>query len=205
MLDRMNYAASSRQARLAVPRVPVPRWVPMGMAPGRAHGGPADRCARDPAQHGDGRGCGHAAGRWAVSCVVPLVAYALFGSSPQLVVALDASTAALVATAVAPLAAGDPIRYGTGHSPASSPSSWAMLIAAACMRLGVVTKLLTRPVLLGYQAGLALVVVFSQLPRLLGLQVEHSETLPRASRSPPASTTGVFRLRCSAERRSPSS
>ena len=54
-----------------------------------------------------------------------------------------------------------------------------MLIAAGCLRLGVVAKLLTRPVLLGYQAGLALVVVFSQLPRLLGLQVEHSETLPR--------------------------
>lgn len=54
-----------------------------------------------------------------------------------------------------------------------------MLVAAGCLRLGVVAKLLTRPVLLGYQAGLALVVVFSQLPRSLGLQVEHSETLPR--------------------------
>ena len=57
------------------------------------------------------------------SCVLPLVAYALFGSSPQLVVALDASTAALVATAVAPLAAEIP--SAMGHSPASSPSSWA--------------------------------------------------------------------------------
>ena len=57
------------------------------------------------------------------TCVLPLVAYALFGSSPQLVVALDASTAALVATGFAPLAVGDPIRYG--HAPASSPSSWA--------------------------------------------------------------------------------
>ena len=113
------------------------------------------------------------------SCVLPLVAYALFGSSPQLVVALDASTAALVATAVAPLAAGDPIRYGALAGLVAILVG-VMLIAAACMRLGVVTKLLTPPVLLGYQAGLAVVVVLSQLPRLLGLQVEHSETLPRA-------------------------
>jgi MFS superfamily sulfate permease-like transporter len=34
------------------------------------------------------------------SCVLPLLAYALFGSSPQLVIALDASTAAMVAAAV---------------------------------------------------------------------------------------------------------
>ena len=113
------------------------------------------------------------------SCVVPLVAYALFGSSPQLVVALDASTAALVATAVAPLAAGDPIRYGALAGVVAILVGL-MLLAAGWMRLGVVAKLLTRPVLLGYQAGLALVVVFSQIPRLLGLQVEHSGTLPRA-------------------------
>lgn len=113
------------------------------------------------------------------SCVLPLIAYALFGSSPQLVVALDASTAAMVATAVAPLAAGDPIRYGALAGVVAILVG-VMLIAAGCLRLGVVAKLLTRPVLLGYQAGLALVVVSSQLPRLLGLQVEHSETLPRA-------------------------
>ena len=42
------------------------------------------------------------------SCILPLVAYAFFGSSRQLVVALDASTAAMLAAAVAPLAGGDP-------------------------------------------------------------------------------------------------
>ena len=73
------------------------------------------------------------------SCVLPLVAYALFGSSPQLVVALDASTAALVATAVAPLAAGDPIRYGALAGLVALLVG-VMLIAAACMRLGVVSE-----------------------------------------------------------------
>lgn len=59
MLDSMS-DAGSWQARLAVPSVPVPRRVPVGMAPARPHRRPADRGARDPAQHGDGRGCGHA-------------------------------------------------------------------------------------------------------------------------------------------------
>ena len=113
------------------------------------------------------------------SCILPLIAYALFGSSPQLVVALDASTAALVATAVGSLAAGDPIRYAALAGVVAILVG-GMLLLAGGVRLGVVAKLLTRPVLLGYQAGLAIVVVFSQLPRLLGLQVERPDTLPRA-------------------------
>jgi MFS superfamily sulfate permease-like transporter len=113
------------------------------------------------------------------SCVLPLIAYALLGSSPQLVVALDASTAALVAAAVAPLAAGDPVRYA-GLAGLVAIIVGVMLCVAGLLRLGVAARLLTRPVLLGYQAGLALVVVFSQLPRMLGLGVEHDEAIPRA-------------------------
>ena len=113
------------------------------------------------------------------SCVLPLIAYALLGSSPQLVVALDASTAALVAAAVAPVAAGDPVRYASLAGIVAIVVG-VMLCAAGLLRLGVVARLLTRPVLLGYQAGLALVVVFSQLPKLLGLGVEHDDAIPRA-------------------------
>ena len=45
------------------------------------------------------------------ACVLPLLAYAALGSSRQLVIALDASTAMIVAVTVAPLAGGDPTRY----------------------------------------------------------------------------------------------
>src|SRR5215469_13624058 len=45
------------------------------------------------------------------SSILPLIAYALFGSSRQLVIGPDAATCALVAAAVAPLAANDPAQY----------------------------------------------------------------------------------------------
>jgi MFS superfamily sulfate permease-like transporter len=113
------------------------------------------------------------------SCVLPLVAYAAFGSSPHLIVALDASTAAMIAAAVTPLAAGDPARYAA-LAGLIAILVGLILLVAGWGRLGVVARLLTHPVLLGYQAGLALVVVFSQLPRLLGLRVEEDGSLQRA-------------------------
>src|SRR5262249_30433561 len=45
--------------------------------------------------------------------ILPLVAYALFGTSRQLIVGPDAATCAMVAAAVAPLAAGDAKMYAS--------------------------------------------------------------------------------------------
>ena len=110
------------------------------------------------------------------SCVLPLVAYALFGSSRQLVIALDASTAAMVALAVAPIAGGDAIRYAALAGLVALLVGL-VLILAGSLRLGIAANLLSRPVLLGYQAGLAIVVIVSQLPRLLGVTVRADDTL----------------------------
>src|SRR5262245_24248586 len=45
--------------------------------------------------------------------VLPLVVYALFGSSRQLIVGPDSATCAMIAVALGPLAPGDPARYAT--------------------------------------------------------------------------------------------
>ena len=60
------------------------------------------------------------------------------------------TTITLVAAAVAPLAAGDPVRYA-GLAGLVALIVGVMLCAAGLLRLGVVARLLTRPVLLGYQ------------------------------------------------------
>jgi high affinity sulfate transporter 1 len=109
------------------------------------------------------------------SCVLPLVAYALFGSSRQLVIALDASTAAMLGAAVAPLAGGDPVTYAA-LAGAVTVVAGVILIAAGTARLGFVAEFLSEPVLLGYQAGIAVVVIASQLPRMTGTAVDAAGT-----------------------------
>lgn len=111
------------------------------------------------------------------SCVLPLVAYALLGSSRQLVIALDASTAALLAAAVTGLAGGDPLRYAA-LAGAVTILVGGILLVAGLLRLGAVADLLSEPVLLGYQAGLAVVVVALQLPRMTGIPSTADPTLP---------------------------
>jgi high affinity sulfate transporter 1 len=112
------------------------------------------------------------------SCVLPLIAYALLGSSRQLVVALDASTAAMLAAAVAPLAVGDPARYAV-LAAGLTLAVGGILILAGLLRLGGVAEFLSEPVLLGYQAGLAVTVIVSQLPRLVGVAAGTGGTLGR--------------------------
>ena len=109
------------------------------------------------------------------SCVLPLLAYALFGSSRQLVIALDASTAAMLAAAVTPLAGGDPERYAALAGLAALLVGGILLLAGV-LRLGFLGNLLSEPILLGYQAGLAVVVTVSQMPRILGLALEENAT-----------------------------
>lgn len=109
------------------------------------------------------------------SCVLPLIAYAVIGSSRQLVVALDASTAAMLAAAVAPLAGGDPLRYAA-LAGITAVLVGVVLVAAGALRLGFLANLLSEPVLLGYQAGLALTVTATQLPKLMGITLEEERT-----------------------------
>ncbi len=78
--------------------------------------------------------------------MLPLVAYALFGSSRQLIVGPDAAMATLVALSLAPLAGGD------------------------VGRLAVMAALLAKPVIVGFMHGLAVVIAVGQLPKVLGVQ-----------------------------------
>lgn len=109
------------------------------------------------------------------SCVLPLVAYALFGSSRQLVIALDASTAAMLAAAVAPLAGGDPVTYAA-LAGAITVAAGILLLLAGAARFGFVADFLSEPVLLGYQAGLAVVVIAGQLSRMTGIEIDADRT-----------------------------
>lgn len=102
--------------------------------------------------------------------ILPLVVYAFFGSSRQLILGPDASSAALVAAAVVPLAMGNTERY------AALAAMLAVFVGVLCLvaglaRLGFSADFLSRPVLVGYINGLALTVIVGQLPRLFGMSI----------------------------------
>jgi SulP family sulfate permease len=108
------------------------------------------------------------AGLWA--SLLPLVIYAVMGSSRYLSAGPESSTALMTAAALAPLAAGDSGRY------AMLAAVLAALVGVVCfagglLRLGFIADLLSRPVLIGYMAGVALVMIGGQLGKLTGTVV----------------------------------
>jgi sulfate permease, SulP family len=113
-------------------------------------------------------------GLWAA--LVPLAVYAVLGSSRQLSVGPESTTALMTATALAPLAAGDPGRF------AALAAAAALLVGVICfiaglVRLGFLSELLSRPVLIGYMAGVAAIMIASQLGKVTGVDVEGEEFL----------------------------
>ncbi|MCX6500672.1 MAG: SulP family inorganic anion transporter [Arthrobacter sp.] len=100
--------------------------------------------------------------------VIPLLVYAVFGPSRVLIVGPDSSLAPMIAAAVLPLAAAQ-----SGHAVALagvlSLLIGVMLIVGRFLKLDFVTGLLSKPIRVGYLNGIALVVMASQLPRLLGV------------------------------------
>ena len=114
-------------------------------------------------------------GLWAI--LPPLLLYALLGSSPQLSVGPESTTAVMTAAAIAPLAGGDPLRA------AGFASLLALLVGLACClgawaRIGFVADLLSRPILLGYMAGVALIMITSQLGRICGVDLQADGLVP---------------------------
>jgi len=125
--------------------------VPVGMAYAEAAG--------LPAAHG------------LYATILPLTAYFLFGPSRILVLGPDSSLAPMIAAAILPLAAGDPQRAVTlGAMLAILAGLFG--VAAGLLRLGFITDLLAKPIRYGYMNGIALTVLVSQLPKLLGFSVK---------------------------------
>lgn len=107
-------------------------------------------------------------GLWAI--LAPLALYALLGSSRQLSIGPESTTALMTAVIVGPIAAGDPARY------AHLAAALAVLVGLLCLicwllRLGFVADLLSKPILVGYMAGVALIMIVGQLGKLTAVPV----------------------------------
>ena len=90
------------------------------------------------------------------SAIFPLLAYALFGSSRQLMTGPDAATCIIVAASLGPLAGGDPGRY-LALMVVLTLMTGILYVAAGYARLGFIANFLSLPILTGYLNGIALV------------------------------------------------
>jgi high affinity sulfate transporter 1 len=111
--------------------------------------------------------------------IVGLLAYALFGPSRILVLGPDSSLAAIILAVVLPLSGGDPAR-AIALAGMMAVVSGAVCLLAGAVRLGFVTELLSKPIRYGYMNGIALTVLISQLPNLLGFSIDGDSPLRNA-------------------------
>jgi SulP family sulfate permease len=108
--------------------------------------------------------------------LLPTVAYVLLGSSRQLIVGPEGSISTLVAAAVLSLAV-------AGSPEAAELAAMLALLVAACfliarlLDLGWIADYFSRPVLIGYIHGVAVVLVIGQLGKLFGLSIEARKPL----------------------------
>jgi SulP family sulfate permease len=111
--------------------------------------------------------------------LLPVLAYALFGSAPRVVVGPEGTVALLVATALAPLAATGSVEY------AALASMLALLVglvffAARLVRLGWIADYFSQAVLVGYITGVAVLLILGQFGKLVGISSDEDGAIREA-------------------------
>jgi len=110
--------------------------------------------------------------------VLPLAAYALFGTSRQLIVGPDAATCTLVAAAVGPLASGNETTYFS-LSMVLTFLAGLFCIIARFLRLGALADFLSKPILVGFLNGMAVSIALGQIGKIFGITIANEGIVPR--------------------------
>ncbi len=105
---------------------------------------------------------------------VPMAIYALLGTSRPLSVSSTTTLAILSAAALGPVASEDGTVSLLTAGATLALLVGAMLFLASMLRLGFVANFISEPVLIGFKAGIGLVIVVDQCPKLLGVHI-HKE------------------------------
>ncbi len=106
--------------------------------------------------------------------ILPVLAYALFGSSMIQAVGPVAITAIMTYSVLTPIAAPGSPAY-IGLAAVLALGSGLLLVACGLLRLGFLANLLSRPVIAGFISGSAVLIVFSQLKHFFGIQPAGSD------------------------------
>jgi len=109
--------------------------------------------------------------------MLPVLVYALFGSSRQLVIGPDAATCAMIAALLLPLAGGDMGLY-LKLSAALAITAGLLMVIGGMTRMGFIVNFFARPILIGFLNGIALSIIAGQLGKLLGIAVVNRDFAP---------------------------
>jgi sulfate permease, SulP family len=109
---------------------------------------------------------------------IALAAYAVFGTSPQLIVGPVSTVSVLSGTLVAALGPRD-IREAMTYTSAIALAAGVILVIAGLLRIGWVAEFLSKPIVTGFVFGLTLLVIIGELPNLLGIRVPMGDVLDR--------------------------
>jgi SulP family sulfate permease len=112
------------------------------------------------------------------AALVPLLVYPFLTSSPQVIVGPDIAICLLMASAIGPLAGSDP-KHAAALAAILSLASGVLLLLSSRLKLGRAADFLSKPVLVGYMTGAALILAGSQLSSLLGLALANNDFFPR--------------------------
>jgi high affinity sulfate transporter 1 len=107
--------------------------------------------------------------------LLPLVAFAIFGSSRYLVVSADSATAAILAGGLAGMATAASTRYAALAGMAALMTA-GCLIGARLLKLGFLADFLSQTVLVGFLTGVGFQVAVAVLGEMLGIEVHSTRT-----------------------------
>jgi len=112
------------------------------------------------------------------TALAAMIAYAIFATSRHLMFGPESSTAAIAAGIIAPLAALEPERYVVLLAGLALLTGL-VLVLAGTIKLGFIADFLSKPVLVGYINGLALIIIAGQLGKLFGIKIESTLFFPQ--------------------------
>jgi high affinity sulfate transporter 1 len=107
---------------------------------------------------------------------VPMAVYALLGSSQSLSVSTTTTLAILTGAQLGAAPSGDASALGSATATLTLLVG-ALLMVAWLARLGFLADFISEPVLVGFKAGLGIVIVVDQLPKMLGIHFQHGSLL----------------------------
>jgi MFS superfamily sulfate permease-like transporter len=106
------------------------------------------------------------------TALFPMVIYALLGTSRVLSVSTTTTIAILVAANLSRLGAGADAAALQTATVTLTILVGGILVVACILRLGFVADFISEPVLIGFKAGIGLVIVLDQIPKLLGVHID---------------------------------